>query len=291
MAVVLTKETKVVVQGITGHQGQFHTQQMLAFGTKVVAGVTPGKQGEAIHGVPVFNTVQGAVAKTAANTSLIFVPAPFAKDAVLEALDAGIRTVIAITEHVPVHDALDFVHYAKYKGATLIGPNCPGGCSPGEKAKVGILPGMIFKPGDVSIASRSGTLTYEIVNALTEAGIGQQTCLGLGGDPVPGTTFVDALKHFEADAGTKRIVLVGEIGGTAEEEAAAYIQKHVRKPVYAYIAGRTAPEGKRMGHAGAIVSRGMGTAASKMKAFEDAGVKVARFPTDIAGFMSQNGKR
>lgn len=285
MAVVLTKDTKVVVQGVTGHQGQFHTAQMKEFGTNVVAGVTPGKAGDRVHGVPVFDSVAAAVAKTGANTSLIFVPAPYTKDSVLEAIDAGIQTVITITEHVPVHDALDFVHVAKARGVTLIGPNCPGAASPGEKAKVGILPNMIFRPGDVAIASRSGTLTYEIVNALSEAGIGQSTCLGLGGDPIPGTTFVDALERFEADPGTKRIVVVGEIGGTAEEEAAAYIAKHVEKPCYAYIAGRTAPEGKRMGHAGAIVTRGMGTAQSKMAAFEKAGVKVARFPTDIADMI------
>lgn len=290
MAVVLTKKSKVLVQGITGHQGQFHTQQMLAFGTKVVAGVTPGKRGEKVHGVPVHNTVATAVRDTGADTSLIFVPAPYTKDAVLEAVDAGLQNVVVITEHVPVHDALDFVHFAKSKDVTLIGPNCPGAASPGEKAKVGILPNMIFKPGDVGIASRSGTLTYEIVNALSEAGIGQSTCLGLGGDPVPGTTFVDALELFEADDATKRIVLVGEIGGTAEEEAAAYIEKHVSKPVYAYIAGRTAPEGKRMGHAGAIVTRGMGTAESKMKAFAKAGAKVAKFPTDIADLMKRAKK-
>jgi len=290
MAVVLTKKSKVLVQGITGHQGQFHTQQMLAFGTKVVGGVTPGKGGERIHGVPVFNTVAEAVRQTGADTSLIFVPAAFTKDAVLEAVDAGVENAVVITEHVPVHDALDFVHFAKSQGVTLIGPNCPGAASPGEKAKVGILPNMIFRPGDVAIASRSGTLTYEIVNALSEAGIGQSTCLGLGGDPVPGTTFVDALEKFEADAATKRIVLVGEIGGTAEEEAAAYIEKRVSKPVYAYIAGRTAPEGKRMGHAGAIVTRGMGTAQSKVKAFEKAGAKVAKFPTDIAELMKKAKK-
>ncbi|MBI2078375.1 MAG: succinate--CoA ligase subunit alpha [Euryarchaeota archaeon] len=285
MAVLLDKSTRLMVQGITGHQGQFHIGAMKEFGTEVVAGVTPGKAGESVHGVPVFDDCFDAVAKTGANTSLVFVPAPYAKDAVIEALDAGCGTVIVITEHIPVHDALDFVHYAKYKRATLIGPNCPGAASPPVKGKVGILPGMIFRPGDVGIASRSGTLTYEIVNALSENGIGQSSCLGLGGDPVPGTTFVDALKHLEADEDTKRIVLVGEIGGTAEEEAAAYIAKHVSKPVYAYIAGRTAPEGKRMGHAGAIVSRGMGTAASKQAAFEKANVKVARFPTDIADFV------
>lgn len=285
MAVVITKDTKVVVQGATGHQGQFHIKAMKDFGTNVVAGVTPGKKGDSVHGVPVFNDCFDAVSSAGANTSLVFVPAPYAKDAVYEALDAGLKTVIVITEHIPVHDALDFVHYAKYKGATLIGPNCPGAASPPVHAKVGILPGMIFKPGNVGIASKSGTLTYEIVNALSEAGIGQSSCLGLGGDPIPGTTFIDALRLFQDDPETKQIVLVGEIGGTAEEEAAAYIQKNVKKPVYAYVAGRTAPEGKRMGHAGAIVSRGMGTAASKQKAFEAANVKVARFPTDIADFI------
>lgn len=285
MAVVITKGTQVVVQGATGHQGQFHIQAMKDFGTNVVAGVTPGKRGEKVHDVPVFNDCFEAVAATGANTSLVFVPAPFAKDAVYESLEAGIKTVIVITEHIPVHDALEFVHYAKYKGATLIGPNCPGAASPTANAKVGILPGMIFKPGNVGIASKSGTLTYEIVNALSEAGIGQSTCLGLGGDPIPGTTFIDALRLFQDDPETKQIVLVGEIGGTAEEEAAAYIKTHIKKPVYAYVAGRTAPEGKRMGHAGAIVSRGMGTAASKQKAFEAANVKVARFPTDIADFI------
>ncbi|HEX9816864.1 MAG TPA: succinate--CoA ligase subunit alpha [Candidatus Thermoplasmatota archaeon] len=285
MVVVITKDTKVVVQGATGHQGQFHIQAMKEFGTKVVAGVTPGRKGENVHGVPVFNDCFDAAAATGANTSLIFVPAAYAKDAVYEALDAGLKTVIVITEHIPVHDALDFVHYAKYKGATLIGPNCPGAASPPVHAKVGILPGMIFKPGNVGIASKSGTLTYEIVNALSEAGIGQSSCLGLGGDPIPGTTFNDALRLFQDDPETHQIVLVGEIGGTAEEEAAAFIRKNVKKPVYAYVAGRTAPEGKRMGHAGAIVSRGMGTAASKQKAFEEANVKVARFPTDIADFI------
>jgi succinyl-CoA synthetase alpha subunit len=288
MAVVVTKDTRVVVQGATGHQGRYHIGAMKSFGTNVVAGVTPGKRGEAVHDVPVFDTVAEAVAETRADTSLVLVPAPFAKDAVLEALDAGLKTVIVVTEHVPFHDAMQFVHYAKYKGATVIGPNCPGAASPTDRVKVGILPGMIFKPGSVAIASRSGTLTYEIVDALSEAGIGQSTCLGLGGDPIPGTNFIDALTLFEADPATDRIVLVGEIGGTAEEEAAAYIKDHVTKPVYAYIAGRTAPEGKRMGHAGAIVARGMGTAESKMKAFKEAGVQVARFPTDIADMVTKD---
>jgi succinyl-CoA synthetase alpha subunit len=285
MSVVLGKETRVVVQGATGHQGQYHIGAMKEFGTEVVAGVTPGKAGQQVHDVPVFDSVPDAVRATRANCSLILVPAAFTKDAVFEALDAGIKTLIVITEHVPFHDALDFVHYARYKGATLIGPNCPGACSPAERCKVGILPGHIFRPGPVGIMSRSGTLTYEIVDALTSAGVGQSTCLGLGGDPIPGTTFIDALALFEADPATQAIVLVGEIGGTAEEEAAAYIQERVTKPVFAYIAGRTAPPGKRMGHAGAIISRGMGTAESKMRAFQAAECEVARFPTDIADMV------
>ncbi|HLF17108.1 MAG TPA: succinate--CoA ligase subunit alpha [Candidatus Thermoplasmatota archaeon] len=288
MSVVLSANSRIVVQGATGYQGQFHIGQMKQFGTNVVAGVTPGKAGEKVHDVPVFDAVADAVAKTQANTSLVFVPAPFAKDAVIEAVDAGVKVVIVITEHIPVHDAAVFVNYAKAKGVTLIGPNCPGACSPGGNSKVGILPGTIFKPGPVAVASKSGTLTYEIVAALSEAGIGQSTCLGLGGDPVPGTTLLDAVKLFENDPDTKAIVLVGEIGGGHEEEAAEYIQRTglvKRKPVYAYVAGRTAPEGKKMGHAGALVEKGKGTADSKLKAFAAAGVKVATFPTDIAGFV------
>jgi succinyl-CoA synthetase alpha subunit len=289
MAVVLTSDSRIVVQGATGTQGQFHIGQMLNFGTNVVAGVTPGKGGEMVHGkVPVFDTVAEAVQKASANTSLIFVPAAFAKDAVMEAVDAGCKVVIVITEHIPVHDAAVFVNYAKAKGVTLIGPNCPGACSPGAKSKVGILPGMIFKPGPVAVASKSGTLTYEIVGALSDVGIGQSTCLGLGGDPIPGTTLLDAVKLFENDPDTRAIVLVGEIGGGHEEEVAEYIQRTglvKRKPVYAYVAGRTAPEGKKMGHAGALVEKGKGTAESKLKAFAAAGVKVATFPTDIADFV------
>lgn len=286
MAVVLTKETRVVVQGATGHQGQFHIGAMKEFGTNVVAGVTPGKGGQTVHDVPVFDSVEQAVQSTQADCSLVLVPAPFAKDAVLEAVDAGVKTVIVITEHIPVHDAMDFVNYAKAKGVTLIGPNCPGAASPTENIKVGILPGMVFSPGPVGVASKSGTLTYEIVNALTENGIGQSTCLGLGGDPCQGTNFIEALEHFVDDDETKAVVLVGEIGGTAEEEAAEWIiANKFTKPVYAYIAGRTAPEGKQMGHAGAIVSGNKGTAESKQKAFEEAGVKVAKFPTDIADFV------
>ena len=293
MSVVLSGSSKIVVQGATGYQGQFHIGQMKQFGTNVVAGVTPGKAGEKVHDVPVFDTVKEAVQATGANVSLVFVPAAFAKDAVIEAVDAGVGVVIVITEHIPVHDAAVFVNYAKAKGVTLIGPNCPGACSPGGKSKVGILPGTIFKPGPVAVASKSGTLTYEIVAALSENGIGQSTCLGLGGDPIPGTTLMDAVKLFEHDADTKAIVLVGEIGGGHEEEAAEYIQRTglaKRKPVYAYVAGRTAPEGKKMGHAGALVEKGKGTADSKLKAFAAAGVKVATFPTDIATFVKQDLK-
>ncbi|MFH1101015.1 MAG: succinate--CoA ligase subunit alpha [Methanobacteriota archaeon] len=287
MAIFVDTKTKVVVQGATGHQGQFHIGEMLSFGTKVVAGVTPGKQGEAVHGVPIFNTLEEAVIETDANTSLVLVPARFAKDAVFEALDAGVKTIVTITENIPFHDAMEFVHYAKYKGVVVIGPNCPGIASPGKKAKVGILPSGIFVKGSVGVASRSGTLTYEIVNSLSERGIGQSTCVGLGGDPIIGTTFIDALEAFEKDRETKAVVLVGEIGGTAEEDAAEYIIKNISKPVFAFIAGRTAPPGKRMGHAGAIIARGKGTAASKIKAFEKADVKLARFPTEIADLVEQ----
>ncbi len=282
------RSTKVIVQGITGHQGTFHSQQMLDFGTKVVGGVTPGKAGEKVNGLPVFDSCFDAVEKTGANASVVYVPAKFAKDAVLEAIDAGIQDVVVITEHIPFHDAMDFVWYARLKGARVLGPNCPGMANPREKCKIGILPNKIFKPGNVGIASRSGTLTYEIVNALSENGVGQSGVLGLGGDPVNGTNFLDALAIFNSDPATEAIVLVGEIGGTAEEMAADYVRKHVKKPVYAYIAGRAAPEGKRMGHAGAIVSRGMGTAESKMAAFKKAGAKVATFPTDIARFVLED---
>ncbi|UCB59437.1 MAG: succinate--CoA ligase subunit alpha [Thermoplasmatales archaeon] len=286
MAVFADKNNKVLVQGATGHQGVFHISEMLDFGTNVVAGVTPGKAGQEVHGVPIFNTVQEGVDATGANTSLVLVPARFAKDAVFEALNAGIKTLVVITENIPFHDAMEFVHYGKYQDAIIIGPNCPGIASPG-KAKIGILPGQIFKEGSVGVASRSGTLTYEIVNSLTEKGIGQSTCIGLGGDPIIGTTFIDALNAFEKDKETKSVVLVGEIGGTAEEEAAEYIKENISKPVFAFIAGRTAPSGKRMGHAGAIIARGKGTADSKIKAFEKAGVKLAKFPTDIADLIEK----
>jgi len=284
MSIFVDEKNKVVVQGATGHQGVFHIGEMKNFGTKVVAGVTPGKAGQDVQGVPIFNDVMDAVSETGADTSLILVPAKFAKDAVFEALDAGIKTIVTITENIPFHDSMEFVHYSKYKDAVLIGPNCPGIASPG-KTKIGILPGSIFLEGNVGVASRSGTLTYEIVNSLKEKGIGQSTCVGLGGDPIIGTTFIDSLDAFEKDKDTKAVVLVGEIGGTAEEDAAEHIKEHITKPVFAFIAGRTAPPGKRMGHAGAIISRGKGTAASKIKAFEKADVKLAKFPTDIADLI------
>ena len=286
MSVLVSSETKVVVQGITGHQGTVHTRQMKAFGTSVVAGVTPGKGGLVIEETPVFDSVHEAVAKTGANASCIFVPAPYAKDALLESVDAGIRLSVIVTEHIPFHDMLVMYHYARSKGARIIGPNCPGIASPGA-AKVGIIPNVVFRPGRVGVISRSGTLTYEIVNGITEHGLGESTCIGLGGDPVVGTSFVDALPLFEKDPDTDLLVLVGEIGGTAEEDAADYIKHHFTKPVVAYIAGRSAPEGKRMGHAGAIIARGRGTAQTKLAALEAAGARVARFPYEIPELVAE----
>ncbi len=286
MSVLVDAETRVVVQGITGHQGTVHTVQMKAFGTKVVAGTTPGKGGQTVEGVPVFDTVEEAVAKTGANASCIFVPAPFARDAYIEAVDAGIRLSVIVTEHIPFHDMLTMYHYGRLKGARIIGPNCPGIASPG-KAKVGIIPNVVFRPGRVGVVSRSGTLTYEIVSGIKDIGLGQSTCLGLGGDPVVGTSFVDALPLFEQDPETDLIVMVGEIGGTAEEEGAELIRHQVTKPVVAYIAGRSAPPGKRMGHAGAIIARGRGTAASKVQALEAAGAVVAEFPYQIPGLVDR----
>ena len=285
MTVLVDAETRVVVQGITGHQGTVHTRQMKAFGTSVVAGVTPGKGGSEVEGVPVFDSVRAAVEKTRANAACIFVPAPFAKDALLETVDAGIRLAVIVTEHIPFHDMLVMYHYARSKGTRIIGPNCPGIAAPG-KAKVGIIPNDVFRPGRVGVISRSGTLTYEIVNGIKEHGLGQSTCIGLGGDPVVGTSFVDALPLFQADPETDLIVMVGEIGGTAEEEGAEYIQHHVTKPVVAYIAGRSAPPGKRMGHAGAIISRGRGTAETKLAALKAAGAEVARFPYEIPDMVA-----
>jgi succinyl-CoA synthetase alpha subunit len=294
MTVLVDRDTRVVVQGITGHQGTTHTRQMKAFGTQVVAGVTPGKAGSEVEGVPVFDSVRDAVERTAANASCIFVPAPWAKDALVEAVDAGIRLATVVTEHIPFHDMLVMYHYAKAKGARIIGPNCPGIAAPG-KAKVGIIPNVVFRPGRVGVISRSGTLTYEIVNGIKEHGLGQSTCIGLGGDPVIGTSFVDALPLFEADPDTDLLVMVGEIGGTAEEDGAEYIKHHFSKPVVAYIAGRSAPPGKRMGHAGAIITRGKGTAETKVAALEAAGARVARFPYDVptlvAEGMAARGRR
>ena len=285
MAVLLTKKSRVLVQGITGHQGQFHTRAMLDFGTKVVAGVTPGKGGTKVEGVPVFDGVREAVLRRKANASIVFVPAPYAKDAAIEAMEAGLKLVVIITERIPFHDCLEIMPYARSRGCTVIGPNCPGIITPGQ-AKMGIMPNHIFKPGDAGVISRSGTLTYEIVNAMTQAAFGQSTCIGIGGDPIIGTNTVEALAMFQKDRKTKRIVVVGEIGGTAEEEAAEFIKRHVTKPVVAYVAGRTAPPGKRMGHAGAIIQAGKGTAESKVKAFAGAGVPVADYPADIARLLA-----
>jgi succinyl-CoA synthetase alpha subunit len=257
---------------------------MTAFGTQVVAGVTPGKGGLTVEGVPVYNSVAQAVAETHANASVIFVPAPFARDAFLETADAGIALCVVVTEHIPFHDMLTMYHYGRLRGTRIIGPNCPGIGAPG-KSKVGIIPNVVFHAGRVGVISRSGTLTYEIVNSLKEVGLGQSTCIGLGGDPVVGTSFVDALPWFENDPDTDLIVLVGEIGGTAEEEAADYIRHHVKKPVVAYVAGHSAPPGKRMGHAGAIIARGRGTADSKVAALRAAGATVARFPYEIPSLV------
>jgi succinyl-CoA synthetase alpha subunit len=291
MSILIDRGTRLVVQGITGRDGAFHTQQMVAYGTRVVAGVTPGKGGTVVQGIPVFNGVAEAVAETRANASIIYVPAAFAADAVYEAADAGVGVIVCITEGIPVRDTLGAFHHVlrmrEQNGGRrprLVGPNCPGLISPGL-SKVGILPGHICKPGPVGLVSRSGTLTYEVVHQLTRAGLGQSTCLGIGGDPVIGTNFIDALELFDADTQTEAIVLIGEIGGTDEEEAAQFIRRRVKKPVVAFVAGQTAPPGKRMGHAGAIDSGGTGTAAEKMAAFESAGVPVARIPSEIAGLI------
>ena len=278
MSILLDETSRVLVQGITGHQGRFHTEASLAYGTNIVAGVTPGKGGTEVHGVPVFEAVDDAVGATGADTSLFLVPAPYAKDAAIEAIEADIRLLVLITERIPFHDAMDIVAYAKVRGTTVIGPNCPGIISPG-KSKVGIMPGHIFQPGRVGVLSRSGTLTYEIVSAITEAGEGQSTAIGIGGDPIIGMDFVEGLRLLEGDEETEKIVLVGEIGGTAEEDAAAFITSHVDKPVIAYVAGQTAPPGRRLGHAGAIISRGKGTAESKIEALRKAGVAVAKVPS------------
>jgi succinyl-CoA synthetase alpha subunit len=286
MSILVDESTRLLVQGITGREGQFHTRQMLAYGTNIVAGVTPGQGGRDVEGVPVYNTVAEAVYHRQPNASIIYVPAPFAPDAILEAVDNGIPLVVCITEGIPAVDMIGVYHHVKARGAVLIGPNCPGLISPG-KAKVGIMPGHIHKPGVVGLVSRSGTLTYEVVNELTQAGLGQSTCVGIGGDPIIGTNFVEVLERFEGDADTKAVVLIGEIGGADEEQAADYIRSHMTKPVVAFIAGRTAPPERRMGHAGAIITGGQGSAASKIAALEAAGVPVARFPSEIPGLVAQ----
>ncbi len=286
MSILVNSDTRLVVQGLTGSEGSFHAEQMIAYGTDVVAGVTPGKGGQTHLDRPVFNTVEEAVVEEGANASIIFVPPPFAADAIMEAVDAGIKVIICITEGIPVQDMIPAYHYVQKKGAHLIGPNCPGVITPGQ-AKVGIMPAMIFSKGSIGVISRSGTLTYEAVDQLTRAGFGQSTAVGIGGDPIIGTRFIDALELFEADDDTDAVVLIGEIGGSAEEEAAAYIKEHFSKPVFAFIAGQTAPPGRRMGHAGAIISGGKGTAADKFAALEEAGAIIVRNPALIGEAVQQ----
>ena len=280
MSILVNKDTRVICQGITGKAGAFHTAGCLEYGTQVVGGVTPGKGGQLIEGVPVFDTVIEAVEKTGADATMIFVPAPFTADAILEAVDAGIQTIAAITEGVPVLDMIHVYDVVKHSDVTLIGPNCPGIIT-SDECKIGIMPGYIHKRGCVGLMSRSGTLTYEAVWQITELGLGQTTCVGLGGDPIVGTSFIDLLKLFENDPETEAIMMIGEIGGTAEEEAAAFVKENVTKPVAAFVAGRTAPPGKRMGHAGAIISGGKGTAAEKIAALRDANIEVADSPADM----------
>ena len=272
MSILVNKDTRLVVQGLTGKEGSFHAEQMMDYGTNVVAGVTPGKGGSEHLGVPVRNTVREAVEQDGANTSVIFVPPPFAADAILEAADAGVELVICITEGIPVRDMISVKPYLDKKGVRMVGPNCPGVLTPGDTVKVGIMPTMIFSPGNVGVVSRSGTLTYEAVDQLTRAGLGQSTAVGIGGDPIIGTQFIDAIQLFDADPETEAIVMIGEIGGSAEEEAAAWVKANTDKPVFGFIAGRTAPPGRRMGHAGAIVSGGKGTAEAKLEAMQDAGI-------------------
>ncbi len=284
MAIFIDNDTRLVVQGITGRDGSFHTQQMMEYGTRVVAGVTPGKGGQTFDDgpapVPIFDTVDAAVKETGANTTVIYVPPAFAADAIMEAADAGVDFIVAITEGIPVLDMTRVYPYVQERGARLLGPNCPGALSPG-KAKVGIMPGSIVREGRVGVVSRSGTLTYEVVYQLTQAGIGQSTCIGIGGDPIIGTNFIDTLTAFEADPQTDAVVMIGEIGGTDEQNAAAFVKQHMSKPVVGFIAGQTAPPGRRMGHAGAIISGSAGTAAEKMQAFEDNGIAVMKRPSDV----------
>ncbi len=289
MAIFIDTHTKLVVQGITGRDGSFHTRQMIEYGTHVVAGVTPGKGGQTFDGgggarVPIFNTMDEAVAETGANTSVIYVPPAFAAGAVMEAADSGVTLVVAITEGIPVQDMARAHAFARDRGARVLGPNCPGLISPG-KSKVGILPGQIVTEGPIGLVSRSGTLTYEAVFQLTNVGLGQTTCVGIGGDPLIGTNFVDCLRAFQADSDTTAVVMIGEIGGTDEQEAADFVKEHMTKPVVGFIAGQTAPPGRRMGHAGAIISGSAGTAEDKMKAFHDNGIAVAKRPVDIVGLI------
>jgi succinyl-CoA synthetase alpha subunit len=286
MSILIDKNTKVICQGFTGSQGTFHSEQAIAYGTKMVGGVTPGKGGQEHLGLPVFNTVAEAVAATGADASVIYVPAPFCKDSILEAANSGIKLIVCITEGIPTLDMLEAKVKCDELDVRLVGPNCPGVITPGE-CKIGIMPADIHLPGKVGVVSRSGTLTYEAVKQTTDAGYGQSTCVGIGGDPIPGSNFIDILALFEKDPATEAIVMIGEIGGTAEEEAATYIKEHVTKPVVSYIAGVTAPKGKRMGHAGAIISGGKGTADEKFAALEDAGVKTVRSLADIASGLAE----
>ena len=285
MSILVNKATKVVTQGITGSTGQFHTRACREYGTQMVAGVTPGKGGSDFEGIPIFDTVAQAVAATGANASVIYVPPPFAADAIMEAADAGLALVVCITEGIPVLDMVRVKRYLESRPTRLIGPNCPGIITPGE-CKIGIMPGYIHKPGSIGVVSRSGTLTYEAVHQLTNLGLGQSTCLGIGGDPIIGTGFIDALRLFQDDPGTTGVVLIGEIGGAAEEQAAEFVRAHMTKPVIAFVAGQTAPPGKRMGHAGAIIAGGRGTAADKIKAFERAGIRVAKSPAELGSTMA-----
>ena len=284
MTVLVNSETRVLVQGITGSQGQLHTRGCRDYGTNIVSGVTPGKGGQDFEGVPIFNTVKQAVEATEADASIIFVPPPFAADAIIEAAAVNIPLIVAITEGVPVQDMVRAVSYVKRQGVRLIGPNCPGVITPGE-CKIGIMPGSIHQPGKIGVVSRSGTLTYEAVGQLSGVGLGQSTCIGIGGDPVNGTNFIDCLRMFQDDPGTEAIVMIGEIGGDAEEQAAAFVKEYVTKPIVSFIAGQTAPPGRRMGHAGAIISGGKGTAPEKMAALQDAGIYVVPTPADIGEKM------
>ena len=284
MSILVNRDTRLLVQGITGREGSFHTKRMLDYGTNIVAGSTPGKGGQTEHEVPVFNTVREGVEQTGANATAIFVPARFAPDAIYEAADAGVPLIVCLTEHIPVLEMIKVRAYLDKLGTRLIGPNCPGLITPGE-ASVGIISGKIVKPGPVGVVSKSGTLTYEVLSALTERGMGQSTCVGVGGDPINGTNFIDVLALFEADEQTEQIILMGEIGGNDEEKAAEYIASHVSKPVTAFVAGQSAPPGRRMGHAGAIVEGGAGTAAGKIAALEAAGVRVAKHPEEIVDLI------